>query len=459
MNTTMRYVLAFLAATLPVFAQPPIATGAVNGASFSGNLCPGALASMFGFNLASGIAAAQSLPLPTDLLGTKVLVKDPSMPTPIIAPLYFVSPGQINFEIPFEVVRTNISISVLTPQGTSNAVTLNLSPMAPGIFSQTADGKGTALVFDPTFKPLTDTPSLGSTVIFYATGLGATTPPATSGYGGNISPPFNQVASPFDIYIGGSKATVAWAGLAPGFAGVYQLNVVPSGEGVGDVVIDCDTCSSESNHVQMPQAPLNTGANTANATGSVTILYPASQPTITFSSAFVVATITARFNIKPTASRFTLSVVAKVGSTTVDGTTIQFDPVLGQLTATVPSPTPAERAFDFSQTGIQVLDFLTKFPMPGNVVPLSRADPNLMSALKSVPLPNTPPNGIHSFYAVTGGAKSGSTFTLGGSTNIDLATFASFGSIPYPASDVPVSVMLYVDGQMVDAATATYKHP
>ena len=82
-----------------------------------------------------------------------------------------------------------------------------------------------------------------------------------------------------------------------------------------------------------------------------------------------------------------------------------------------------------------------------------------MSALKTVPLPNTPSNGIHSFYAVTGAAKSGSTFTLGGSTNIDLATFASFGSIPYPASDVPVSVMLYVDGQMVDAATATYRHP
>jgi hypothetical protein len=63
---TMRYVLAFLAATLPVLAQPPIATGVVNGASFSGYLCPGALASMFGFNLASGTSAAQSLPLPTD---------------------------------------------------------------------------------------------------------------------------------------------------------------------------------------------------------------------------------------------------------------------------------------------------------------------------------------------------------------------------------------------------------
>jgi uncharacterized protein (TIGR03437 family) len=463
-ETTMRYVFVFLAAPLLAFAQAtPKASGVLNGASFSGNLCPGALASLFGTNLATGTTAAQSLPLPTDLLGTKVLVQDPSLPNPIIAPLYFVSPGQVNFQIPFEVVRNNISISVSTPQGTSNAVNINLSPMAPGIFSQTANGTGTALAFDSGFKPLTATPSLGTTVIFYATGLGATTPTATSGFAGSSSPPFSQVASPFDVYVGGNKATVAWAGLAPGFAGVYQLNVVPSSQAIGDVVITCSTCN-ESNHLHMPQPPLNSGDNTANGTGSVTILYPAGQPKITFSTAFVVAKVTAQFDIKPNAGRFTLSVVAKIGSTTVDGTSIQFDPVLGQFTATVSSPTPAQRSFDFSQSGILVLDFLNRCgtnpcPMPGNILPLSRIDPNLISALKSIPLDNTPPNGTHSFYMVTGGAKSGSTFTLGGSTNIDLTTFASFGSIPYPASDVPVSVTLYIDGQIVDAATATYKPP
>jgi uncharacterized protein (TIGR03437 family) len=375
-----------------------------------------------------------------------------------------VSPGQVNFQIPFEIVRTNISISVSTLQGTSNALNVNLGPMAPGIFSQTADGAGTALAFDADFKALTDTPSLGSVVIFYATGLGVTTPSATSGSAGNSSPPLNQVAGPFDVYVGASKATVAWAGLAPGFAGVYQLNVVPSAEAVGDVLITCDICS-ESNRVHMPQAPLNTGNNTANASGSVTILYPANQPKVTISPAFVVAKTTAQFDIRPNASRFTLSVVAKIGSTTVDGTTIQFDPVLGQFSANVPSPTPAVRAGDFSQTGIQVLDFRSKCgtgncpPMPGNIVPASLIDPALVAALKSVPPSNTAPIGMHSFYTVTGAAKSGSAFALGGSSNIDLVTFASFGSIPYPASDVPVSVTLYIDGQAIDAAAATYKPP
>jgi uncharacterized protein (TIGR03437 family) len=460
----MRYVLVFLAVPTLAFAQAaPKASGVLNGASFNGHLCPGALASLFGTDLATGTAAAQSLPLPIDILGTKVIVQDPSLPDPIIAHLYFVSPGQVNFQIPFEVVRTNISISVSTPQGTSNALNVNLSPMAPGIFSQTSDGTGTALAFDPTFKALTATPNLGSAVIFYATGLGATTPPAPSGSAGNSSPPLNQVASPFDVYVGGSKATVAWAGLAPGFAGVYQLNVVPSAEAVGDVLITCGTCS-ESNHVHMPQAPLNSSSNTANASGSVTILYPANQPKVTISPAFVIAKTTAQFDIKPNAGRFTLSVVAKIGSTTVDGTTIQFDPVLGQFTATVPSPTPSVRLGNFSQTGIQVIDFTTKCgtgncPMPGNVVPLSRSDPALLAALNPVPPPNTAPNGTHSFYTVTGGAKSGSTFTLGGSTNLDLVTFASFRSIPFPTSDVPVSVTLYIDGQVIGAATTTYKPP
>lgn len=455
----MRPLLVLLVGTVLAQAQTaPKAAGILNGASFTSNFSPGTLAALFGSNLATDTAQASSLPLPTDLLGTKVLVQDPSLPNPIPAPLYFVSPGQINFQIPFEVQRTNISVSVSTPQGHSNALSVNLTPMAPAIFSQTSDGKGTALAFDPNFNLLTATPSLGSTVVFYATGLGATTPPATSGVGGSTTPPFNQVTAPFDVYIGGNEATVSWAGLAPGFSGVYQVNVVPGGEAIGDVFMICSTCN-ESNHVQMPQAPLNTGTNTANATGTVTILYPANQPKVTYSPAAIVANVNAQFDVKPGATRFTLSVVATIGSASADGTTIQFDPVTGQFTATVPSPAQAERQGDFSQTGMQVTDFMNNSPMPGNIVPLSRLDPNLLISLKSVPLPNTPPTGIHSSYSVTGKFSPGSTFTVDSSNNVDLQNFASFGFISVPATDLPVTVTLYVDGQVVDVATATYKPP
>lgn len=112
----MGYALLLLFVNVLSFAQTtPKASGILNGASFSGRVCPGALVALFGSNLASGTTSAQSLPLPTDLLGTKVMVQDPSMPNPIIAPLYFVSPGQVNFQIPFEIVRTNVTISVATP--------------------------------------------------------------------------------------------------------------------------------------------------------------------------------------------------------------------------------------------------------------------------------------------------------------------------------------------------------
>ena len=459
-----RLVLTLLTG-LAVSAQTaPKVGGILNGASFGTPLCPGTLASLFGSNLASTTASAQSIPLATELEGTKVLVQDPSMPGPIAAPLYFVSAGQINFQIPFEVVRSSITITVSTPQGNSDPYKINLDPMAPGIFSRAANGTGDALVFDANFKLLTRTPDMGSTIILYATGLGSTIPTAKSGSGGSVTPPFNLVASPFDVYIGGSKATVAWAGLAPGFVGVYQLNVVPSSPAIGDIVIYCESLG-ESNHVHMPQAPVNSGNNTANATGSVAIIYPTGQPTVTFSPDFVVAKVTARFDTKPTADKFTVSAIARIGSATVDGTTIQFDTVLKQFTATIPSPTPQVRSFDFSllYPGVKTLDFLcgpqTTCPMPGNVVPMSRMDPLLLTALKAVPLPNSPSNGVHSYYTVTGKFTSGSTLVMDSTNNLDLLVFAAFGSIPYPTSDVPISVALYIDGQMVDAATSTYKHP
>jgi len=90
---------------------------------------------------------------------------------------------------------------------------------------------------------------------------------------------------------------------------------------------------------------------------------------------------------------------------------------------------------------------------------MSRIDPALLSAISSVPLPNTAPSGIHSYYTVAGGAEPGSTFALGGGTNIDLVTFASFGSIPYPTSAVPVSVALSIDGRVIGTATTSYKPP
>ena len=92
-------------------------------------------------------------------------------------------------------------------------------------------------------------------------------------------------------------------------------------------------------------------------------------------------------------------------------------------------------------------------------MPISRLDPLLLAALQWVPLAISPPNGIHSFYTVVGKFAPGSTFVMDSTNNLDLLVFAALGSIPYPTSDVPVSVALYIDGQMVDSVTGTYRHP
>jgi uncharacterized protein (TIGR03437 family) len=395
------------------------------------------------------------------LANTQVLIHDPSLPSPILAPLYFVSPGQINFQVPFEVVGNTISITVSNPQGTSKPFAVSLSPMAPGIFSQDSNGLGTALVFDPNFRALTAPPPHGSTIVLYATGLGVTNPPATSGMGGSDKPPLNQVAGNFDVYVGGSKATVSWAGLAPGLTGVYQLNVIPAGEAAGAIAIVCD--SGSSNILQVPQAPLDTGANTANVIGSVTILYPNSQDTLAYSPAAVVAEITAKFDILPNAGGFTLSTSAMIGPTTVDGTAIQFYPAQRIFSGTVPSPTVAVRIGDFSQTGVQALDFLnmcggSPCPFPGSIVPVSQLPTSLYDALRLVLLPNSS-TGVHSFLNATGAANAGTTFVFGGNSSSELVRFASFGAVPYPSGSTPVTVTLSIDGRVIASATSAFLPP
>jgi uncharacterized protein (TIGR03437 family) len=457
------FVVGFLAAMAASAQTPPTVARVLNAASYGTHLSPGALASVSGSNLATARRSAESIPLPAELEGTRVAIHDSSATGPISAPLSFVSPDQINFQVPFEVTGTSITITVSTTQGTSAAFPINLDRMAPGLFSQSANGVGDAVAFDTNFKLLTGTPDAGSTIVLYATGLGATTPEAKSGFAGNATAPFNMVAAPFDVYIGGNKATVAWAGLAPAFVGVYQLNVVPDGPAIGDVVISCE-CPSESNHVRMPQAVSNQGSNTANATGSVSLVYPTGQAALTYSPGFLVAKTTARFDIKTGTDRFTVSAVARIGSNTVDGTTIDFDPVQRQFTAKIPSPSASIRSFDFSSLGsaLVALDFTCRpspCPMPGNIVPIARVDPALLAAMGSVPLPNVPPNGAHSFYTVTGTFTPGSTFVVDSSNHPDLLTFASFAAVPFPG-DAPVSVILYIDGQVVDAVTGSYgKHP
>ena len=199
-------------------ARPQV-TKVVNAASFQTLVAPGSIVSIFGDELALSTEVASESPLPRMLAGVTVSVGG------IDAPLYFVSPGQINAQIPFEVSGDSAPLVVVTPAGRSPERTLDLVAAAPGIFTTTADGKGKPLWFDANFA-LIDTATTGERVILYATGLGPTDPPAISGRCGADREPPNRATTIPKVYVGEQEATVEYAGLAPGFCGVYQLNIV-----------------------------------------------------------------------------------------------------------------------------------------------------------------------------------------------------------------------------------------
>lgn len=144
-------------------------------------LAPGAIASLFGTNLADTTVVAGSVPLPTELGGVRV--KFNGNP----APLFFVSPSQINVQIPFDLAGFSASVAVEknTPQGpiVSAAAPVALSTGAPGVFTASGDGQGAGLIFHADFTPVTpDSPARpGETLVAFATGLGTVDPPVANG--------------------------------------------------------------------------------------------------------------------------------------------------------------------------------------------------------------------------------------------------------------------------------------
>src|SRR5947209_3324468 len=101
MHRLTRVLLAFLTPVLAVFGQ---VSAVVNGASFAGPPSPGSVAAVFGANLASTTVQESTASLPVSLGGVTVTVNG------VAAPLWYVSPGQINFEMPAEVEPGSASI-------------------------------------------------------------------------------------------------------------------------------------------------------------------------------------------------------------------------------------------------------------------------------------------------------------------------------------------------------------
>jgi len=209
----------------------PTISSIVSAADGSQPLAPGGLVSIYGNNMSTLSLAAAATPLSTTL-GDSCLAVNGS---PV--PLLYVSPQQINAQLPFSVAG-NATLAIHTPGGISNNFSFTAQPTAPSVFMGGVAGPATGLaliVRDDNYQLVTPTNPLHpkDTVTIYLAGMGQTNPPIPAGQAAPSSP-LSWTASAPVITLGGAALSVSYAGLAPGEVGVYQVNAtVPAGVPLG----------------------------------------------------------------------------------------------------------------------------------------------------------------------------------------------------------------------------------
>ena len=220
-----------------VYLYPTGIENVASYAPFTAGVSNGEALALFGTNLAPGSASAPGFPLPTNLAGVQVMVNG------IPAPILNVSPGQVNIVTPYENPFNLAQFQVVNNGIASNVVTEPVYATTPGVF--TADGSGAgdgALLHGLTGDPVTESNPAqpGEAVEVLMSGLGAVYPPVVSdGSAAPSNPPSLVYPAQITAYVGGAQATVNFAELAPGFAGLYQVEVViPSNAVAGDNALD-----------------------------------------------------------------------------------------------------------------------------------------------------------------------------------------------------------------------------
>ena len=219
------------------FAAPSLnAGGTVSNASFAARpVAPGSLVSIFGAGLSDSNQAASTVPLPV-ALGTTSLTLG-GFPLPLIHAF----PLQVDAQIPWELTgQTQAQLAIVTDDLNGNTVSVPLAPFSPGIYSADGSGAGQGAIL------INGTPNLAAPghparrgldyIDIFATGLGpVSNQPATGAPAPAL--PLAQTINTVSVAIGGVPAKVAFAGLAPGWVGLYQVNLqVPANAPAGDAV-------------------------------------------------------------------------------------------------------------------------------------------------------------------------------------------------------------------------------
>jgi uncharacterized protein (TIGR03437 family) len=221
------------------FLQP---LGIFNAASYAPSgfpVSPGGFVALFGNGLAQ-TTAQSGVPYPKILGNVQVFVNG------LNAPVYSISPTQINAVVPYEVTGTTATFLVMNGAASSNSVTVPLAPTAPGVFSLGGNGLGDGSILHANYSVVNqaDPATPGEIVQVFATGLGAVNPAVQDGTAAP-SQPLAKVIAPVTAYVGGIKVTnIQFQGLSPASASLYQLNIqIPSNVSAGAQPIEVLTAN------------------------------------------------------------------------------------------------------------------------------------------------------------------------------------------------------------------------
>jgi len=204
----------------------PSISGLTNGASYQQRYAPGMILSVFGSQLAGSSQSAGAVPLPLSMGHVAATINGEA------APLYYVSSGQLNIQIPYETNTGNATLTV-NNNGAIASTTFTVSAAAPGIFS---DATGALVPYA--------TASHGQTITLFVTGYGTVSPQISTGAAPASTASLSSLPQPTQsttVTIGGAAAPIAFAGVPPGLVGVLQINfTVPSGipTGTQSVVVN-----------------------------------------------------------------------------------------------------------------------------------------------------------------------------------------------------------------------------
>jgi len=269
----------------------PAAFSVVSAANYRTVVAPDSLASIFGSGLATSVASAQldaSGQLPTQLGGTTVQVNGES------AGLIYVSPAQINFLVPADIATGTADVAVRAGAGTALHATVQIANTAPALFSLDASGSGPGAILNAvTYAPapfFVETPETAGSdkrtrLSLYGTGIRYAGNPTHDATVNNVASQItaqteNSTGPNFKLNV--EYAGIEYAGAAPGFFGLDQINIIlpPDLDGAGTVslAITAEDGSSNIVTIQVGSLPassirltsLGLSASTVTGGGSVT---------------------------------------------------------------------------------------------------------------------------------------------------------------------------------------------